>query len=235
MLDNAMGKMFLAEERGYAETAWFRTYNTFNFGKFQNEHKSSFGLLHVLNEETLAGQKKLCFVAEDHFCILLLPTVGAISYSDQHGNSALIEAGEALLCPVQKGTAFEIRNPYEKELVNFLQLWFKTPAGTGAKLQKANFDLEQNKNNLVPLFSMRANKDENTMLEASIAKFDGRKEATITLQQPGNKIFAFVLEGAFEVQYRLMEAKDGLGLWNTREVEMEALSNNALILIIEMS
>lgn len=46
-------------------------------------------------------------------------------------------------------------------------------------------------------------------------------------------VFAFVIEGAFEIQGRLLEAKDGLALWNDNEIEMEALSNGAIILLIE--
>jgi quercetin 2,3-dioxygenase len=43
-----------------------------------------------------------------------------------------------------------------------------------------------------------------------------------------------VLQGAFEVQYKLMETRDGLALWNAKEIEIEALSNEAIIMLIEM-
>jgi quercetin 2,3-dioxygenase len=47
-------------------------------------------------------------------------------------------------------------------------------------------------------------------------------------------MFVYILEGAFEVQYRLMEKGDGLALLNTRNMEIEALSNDAIILILDM-
>lgn len=43
-----------------------------------------------------------------------------------------------------------------------------------------------------------------------------------------------MLEGAFEVQGTLLHARDGLALWETDEVEMEALSNDAIILLVEL-
>ena len=47
--------------------------------------------------------------------------------------------------------------------------------------------------------------------------------------------FVFVIEGAFEVQGTLLHERDGLALWKTEEVEMEALSNEAIILVIELT
>lgn len=46
---------------------------------------------------------------------------------------------------------------------------------------------------------------------------------------------AFVLQGTFEVENRLLEAKDGLALWNTANIELEALSNEAILLLLEVN
>lgn len=67
-----------------------------------------------------------------------------------------------------------------------------------------------------------------------IGLFDGRKEGTFTLKNPRNGVFAFVLSGAFEIEDRLLEAKDGLALKVTHKIEWEALSENAILLVIEV-
>jgi len=36
------------------------------------------------------------------------------------------------------------------------------------------------------------------------------------------------------VEGRLLHARDGLTLWETEEAEMEALSNDAIVLLIEL-
>jgi redox-sensitive bicupin YhaK (pirin superfamily) len=46
-------------------------------------------------------------------------------------------------------------------------------------------------------------------------------------------LFVFVIEGAFEVEGRLLHERDSLALWETGKAEMEALSNDAIILVIE--
>ncbi|MBP6024431.1 hypothetical protein [Ferruginibacter sp.] len=33
---------------------------------------------------------------------------------------------------------------------------------------------------------------------------------------------------------RLLHAKDGLAIWNTGEIDFEALSNNAILLLLEI-
>jgi quercetin 2,3-dioxygenase len=154
MLDQRGRKMFLAGERGYAETAWVRRYSTFNFGNFLNEYKIPFGPLHVLNEEMLAGQKKFTLVTEEENCVILLHTVGAISYSDSQGNEMRVQAGEVLVCHIPKHTHFTIENPYETELVNYLQLWLKKPASINTKVQKISFDLDMHKTNWCHCFQV---------------------------------------------------------------------------------
>ncbi len=66
-------------------------------------------------------------------------------------------------------------------------------------------------------------------------KFAGRKEAVYKISRQKNSVFAFVIQGAFEVQGRLLHARDGLGLWDdTNLIELEALSNDAIVLLVEL-
>lgn len=53
------------------------------------------------------------------------------------------------------------------------------------------------------------------------------------LENKNSGLFIFVIEGAFEVQGRLLHARDGLALWDIEAAEMEVLSNDAVIMVIE--
>src|SRR5438093_1548566 len=127
MLPQSQAKIFLAAERGYTETEGFRSYNTFNFGNYQNQHKVPFGSLYVLNDDTLAGGRSFQLLVEEDSDIIILPVVGAITYKDSTGNAALIEAGQAQRFATPKNTILEIDNPHGHDLVNFLQLWIQHP------------------------------------------------------------------------------------------------------------
>ena len=62
----------------------------------------------------------------------------------------------------------------------------------------------------------------------------GREESIYKVKNAGNCLYIFVIEGAFEVDNKLMEARDGLAIWNADEIEFEALSNDAMLLIFEV-
>jgi redox-sensitive bicupin YhaK (pirin superfamily) len=236
MIPQSKGKIFLSEERGLNELDWFRSYNTFNFGRYYNEYKTPFGALYVLNEDTLAGGRSFTMQVEEDSCIILIPVVGAITYKDSSGNTGLLEAGQAQLLKVPKGGYFEITNPYGSDLVKFLQLWIKTPGiNATPAAQSFSFDISGHKNRLIEIFSpaVGALQHSPDLPVGLIGMFAGREEATYQILN-SNGLFAFVIEGAFEVQYRLLHAGDGLALWGLQEVELEALSNDAIILLVEV-
>lgn len=230
MVPQNKGKIFLADERGHNELPWFRSYNTFNFGAYQHKHKTPFGPLLLLNDDTLAGGETLHMAVEEDAEVLLLPIVGVITYSDSLGHVTTIEAGECQVFAAAAGTRYQVGNPYEEELVNFLQVWIKRPApGITTWPQVHSFNLDNNKNQVIQLNSSAA------AYKYCIGKYGGREESMYTLSDPGNGLFVFVIEGAFEVQYRLLHARDGLALWEAGEVAWEALSNDAILFTMEFN
>ena len=219
-------KIFLSEERGVTQTTWFRSYNTFNFGSYQSEHKTAVEKLYVCNDDTLAGSKSFTMVVEESTIIILLPVAGAVEYKNNSGQTTLINSGQLFAVSLQKGETFSLTNPYDEDLVNFLQFWFKAGGTTAGTPQLLAFNIDEKKNALV-----------NTQLASPqfyIAKFDGRKETVHITGKQNNCVFVFVVQGAFELEGILLHARDGVALYNYPQVEMEALSNDAVIILVEM-
>jgi quercetin 2,3-dioxygenase len=84
--------------------------------------------------------------------------------------------------------------------------------------------------------------DKNTLTQISenveypnfIGLYDGRKEEEYSLYQKGKSIFGMVINGAFEFQNRLMETRDAIILSEIEALEFEALSENALLIFLEI-
>lgn len=207
MIDTSSGRIFLAGQRGHTETTSFRSCRT------------SFGGQYELQDITLASGESMQLQVAENTTIALLPTVGAIHIEKE----GLLEAGQVQLL---KGAATVISNPYEHELVNYLQLSFKNAT---AENELYSFDIS--KGQLTDLFAASM---EGGLLFASIGKFSGREEVVYETYQQGNGVFVFVIQGAFEVQYRLLETRDGLALWDVEQIEIEALSNDAILLLVEL-
>ena len=123
-------------------------------------------------------------------------------------------------------------NPYEKELVNFFQFWF-TANGTSSANVVVSFEIDKIRSSLfqLPFYTGVASYNN---LKFSLRQFMGREEVAYKPLDQQRGVFVFVLQGAFEVQYKLMETRDALALWNAKEIEIEALSNEAIIMLIEM-
>ena len=235
MIVQSTAKMFLADERGLNETAWFRSWNTFNFGKYQQEHKQPFGNVYIFNDDTLDSGQSLSMLIEEYSYVILLPVVGAIAYKDSSGNESMIAAGQIQLFTLDKGVKIQVTNPFKEELVNFLQIWIKVDK-ENELLDSCLSTFDVNKfQNCLNKISPQSLGQSNLPFIISIGKFAGRGETTYQLKNSNSGFFVFVIEGAFEVEGRLLHARDGMALTNTEYAEAEALSNDAILLTIEMT
>lgn len=219
--------IFLADQRGCSQTDWFRSFHGFNFGAYHSEHRQPFGRLRVFNDDTLAAQKSLKMQVDENTEVILLPLLGAIEYHNSLGETGFVEAGQVQIFSAAQGMEYEITNPYTDELVNFLQIWLtgNEQEFTASLIQKS-FDFQQ-KNQLLPLLY--------TQTRAYIGQFGGREEGIYEVQHPDTHgIFVFVIKGAFEVQNRLLHPRDGLALQGVDTVDFEALSNDAILFLLEV-
>lgn len=222
--------IYLAQQRGCSQSDWYRGLYTFNFGTYSNENRQAFGNLQAFNDETLGAAHTISYQAADNTFVLLLPLVGGLNYDSGSAAPGFLDVGESYWFFAAKGSTFRISNPYENELINFLQIRFAVDDTGGDRRadRRHTFDLGLHKNQLIP-FQPQAQSVGSFML----GTFQGREEGTYALRHPVNDVFIFVLEGAFEVQNRLLHARDGLGVTHAEVIEFEALSNEAIILIIE--
>lgn len=224
------GKIFLADQRGLSEDAQFRRFCTFSFGDFQHEHKSPVGRLRVLNEEWLAGAGRQQVTLAEAAHVLLLPITGSLKVqTDAAPTTVAVE--EALVATVHADSTMHFINPYPTETISFLHLQLATEPVSVALNQRFGFDFDTLDNGLVEII---AAKSSGLPFSLSLGRFAGRQEVVYTVKQPGSQFYAFVIAGAFELEGRLLHEKDGLALWDVTEVEIEALSNNALLLVVEL-
>ncbi|MBO9638112.1 MAG: pirin [Siphonobacter aquaeclarae] len=208
-------RIFLADRRGVSQSEAFRSYHLLAFGDYREAGREPFGVLQALNDDTLAPGISRKMEPAAGMEVLLLPVAGSLAYTDASGREYLLEPGDA--ARVSPGS-YTVRNPYDTGLINFLQIW-RSAAPPASKT--IVFDLSK----------------KNTLHDLSIGRFwgigqyEGRQEGTC---RPGSsRVFVYVLEGVFEVQDRLLHPRDGLALTGAETIGWEALSDNAILLLIE--
>ena len=234
MIQQQAATIFLGDERGLQQTAAFQRRHTFNFGNYFSEHRRSLGTMYVLNDDILAGGACLLTPVQEDSFILLLPVAGAVNYKDTNGYITCIAAGQVQLVTAYSGDAIAISNPFREEMVNCLQVWIRRhPGNIEQPMQLYTYeDVNKNINQLVD--ALPATEAASLPFFMGIGKFSGRGETLYHRKKTEHTIFIFVIAGAFEVEGRLLHAGDGLALWHTSSAAMEALSNDALVLVLEL-
>ncbi|MBO0952003.1 pirin [Fibrella forsythiae] len=231
MNNQSQAQIFLADGRGRSETDTFRSYHTFNFGRYVAEGREPFGKLYLLNDDMLRPETSLSLTVEQPTDVVLMPIVGGLEYVSE-GETHFLEPGQAGIVSLRAGMTYTVTNPYPTELINYLQLWFaSSETGTTPAVRQVVFDLTT-PNTLLPFLSNVPGEP-----QGFIGRFAGRVDGTYLIKsvQAGEpkRVFVFVLQGAFEVANRLMHEKDGLSLTYQEDdvLEFEALSNDAVLLI----
>lgn len=231
MLTQTEAYIYLAGSRRLQQDSGFRRYSNFESTAYDSLGRSSFGNLYALNDETLAGGASCFMDVAESSLIYIIPVVGKLEYHAQDNEPVVVEAGSCKQMHLSSGSRFEIRNPYDEELINYLQICFRDSLYNGdSHAQVFDFDIDAQRNRLLTISQM----DTIDLPRISLGKFAGRSEAVYLPGNDNRGLFCFVLEGAFEVANRLLEGRDGLALKNAGEVEFEALSNDAILLMIEV-
>ncbi len=148
---------------------------------------------------------------------IFLPLVGRLLIGDK-----VINTGNVLIATIDNS---EVENNNEQIQANYLKISInKTILANGV----FNFDLSNSKNQLIPLLS-------NSSVHVHLGYFDARHETIYKRKIDSKQIIGYVIQGAFEFQNMLLQHRDGAIVFNKTEViEFEALSEDALILIIEV-
>ncbi|HWV31603.1 MAG TPA: hypothetical protein VN038_18215 [Dyadobacter sp.] len=232
MFPTTQAQIYLESLRGRFQTEGYRSFRTFNFEEYRAADREPFGTLEVLNDETLMPECSHA-LRVDRLCqVILLPVAGAIEVGEKGRGPRFVNSGEALFILASPDEVYTIANPYPDEAINYLQIrindgtFLSTPVPlSGITVQ---FDVSE-KNVLLPVGG-----DNGSRARLFIGQYDGREEGIFSSGNADHNAFIFVIEGAFEVQNRLLERRDGLALDNAEMVEFEALSNGAIILIMNI-
>lgn len=182
-----------------------------------------FGSLRAFDEMMLKPGGTLFHKVKADALFFLMPLVGISEVT--HTEKQVVDVGNICFNRVEANSEIKITNPYEKEWTSFVVWELQSKWSEGAAV--ADFDLHAEKNNLIRLFKGSI---DSTRISIRAGMFDGRSDGYLSL--PNANQFIFVLEGAFEVQNRLLHTHDALRIPACTYLEFEALSNNAILLIV---
>ena len=226
-----------ADSRGHANHGWLNSYHSFSFAGYNNPARMHFGVLRVLNDDTVAGGMGFGTHPHDNMEIISIPLSGTLEHKDNAGNHGIIRSGDVQMMSAGTGIAHSEKNHSHSEEVKFLQVWvFPNKRNVAPRYDQQSFRAEDRHNQFQQVLSPSPD-DAGIWIQQDawfhLADFDAGHTAEYTLKKSGNGVYVFVLEGEVTVAGQVLGRRDGLGIEGTDSFELEA-GRNARLLVMEV-
>jgi redox-sensitive bicupin YhaK (pirin superfamily) len=105
------------------------------------------------------------------------------------------------------------------------------------RYDQITLDAKNRKNKLQQIVSPNAN-DEGVWVHQDawfhLGNLDQEVATEYAMKKNGNGLYAFVLKGSFTIEGTTLNERDGLGIWETDKISLQAKSNNSEILLMEV-
>lgn len=225
-----------AGTRGHARHGWLDSWHTFSFGEYYNPERVHFGALRVLNDDTVAGGMGFGAHPHDNMEIISIPTSGDLEHKDSMGNTQVIRPGDVQVMSAGTGIRHSEKNKNAGQPVEFFQIWvFPKTKNVEPRYDQQFFPEDEKKNRLLTVVSPLGSTDGGVQIHQdawfSLGKLDKDFKTTYTLRKTGNGVYAFVIEGELVINGQSLDRRDGLGITETRELEILASTESTLLLM----
>ena len=224
-----------ADTRGHANHGWLDTHHTFSFANYYTPERMHFGVLRVLNDDTVESGMGFGTHPHDNMEIISIPLEGDLEHKDSMGNVAVIRNGDIQVMSAGTGISHSEYNRNKQSLVKFLQIWvFPNKRNVTPRYDQITLNLADRKNKLQQILSPNPD-DAGVWIHQDawfhLADFDQGVATDYTIKKSGNGVYAFVLRGDITINDQLLNTRDGLGIWDTDKISIKADSNAEFLLM----
>ena len=229
--------LHLAATRNKSDHGWLKSAHTFSFGMHYDPERIQFGALRVLNDDWVSGGMGFGEHPHDNMEIISIPLDGALQHEDSMDNVAVIEAGEIQVMSAGTGIYHKEFNKDNAHPVAFLQIWlFPNQRNVTPRYQQLRYDNLMKPNTFTQILSPDQN-DESVWIYQNawfnMGKFDQKTVTNYQLKNENSGLYVFVIHGTAEVLEQTLNERDGMGIWETQNVSIEAEAG-AQILLMEV-
>ncbi|WP_430896022.1 MULTISPECIES: pirin family protein [unclassified Paraflavitalea] len=227
-----------ADTRGHADLGWLNSHHTFSFAHYYNPDRMHFGVLRVLNDDTVTEGKGFGTHPHDNMEIISIPLEGDLEHKDSMGNTTVIRSGDVQVMSAGTGIYHSEYNKNKDQAVKFLQIWvYPNKRNVSPRYDQITLDPSKGHNQLQQVLSPNAD-DEGVWIYQDawfhMGNFDNGVSTQYQIKKSGNGVYAFVLEGSFEIEGQQLNKRDGLGIIDSTGFNLKATSANSRILLMEV-
>jgi redox-sensitive bicupin YhaK (pirin superfamily) len=204
-----------ADDRGFADHGWLKSFHTFSFADYHDPAHMGFGNLRVINEDRIAPGTGFGTHGHRDMEIISYVLEGALAHKDSIGNGAAILPGEVQRMSAGSGVRHSEFNHAQNDSTHFLQIWIIPRHTNIAPGYEQKAFTEADKRGRLRLVASEDGRDGSVTIHADAAiragLFNGDESATLALA-PGRLTWVQVARGEVTVNGQALKAGDALGL-----------------------
>jgi redox-sensitive bicupin YhaK (pirin superfamily) len=224
-----------AETRGDANHGWLHSKHSFSFANYYNPERMHFGVLRVLNDDTVAAGMGFGTHPHDNMEIISIPLEGDLEHKDSMGNTTVIKNGDIQVMSAGTGIQHSEYNKNKDSQVKFLQIWvFPNKKNVTPRYDQITLKLEDRHNKLQQILSPNAN-DAGVWIHQNawfhLGKFDKGISTDYNIKGKGNGLYIFNLSGTLMVNDQIVNTRDGFGVWDIDKVTFKADSDSEFLIM----
>lgn len=226
-----------ADTRGHANHGWLDSHHSFSFANYYNPERMNFGVLRVLNDDVVSAGRGFGTHPHDNMEIISIPLAGDLEHKDSMGTTSVIKAGDIQVMSAGTGVYHSEYNQSKNDEVRFLQIWvFPNKKNVKPRYDQISLQAIEKNNAFYQILS--PNKDDQGVWVHqdawfNMGKFEQGSKDTYKLNKNTNGVYVFVLEGEVTIGGQQLSKRDGFGVWNTNQIEVEA-TKDAKVLLMEV-
>ncbi len=224
-----------ANTRGHADHGWLNAYHSFSFASWYNPERGQFGVLRVLNDDTVASGMGFGEHGHDNMEIITIPLEGDLAHKDSMGNAETIKTGDVQVMSAGTGIRHSEFNPNADQQTKLFQIWlFPKFRNVEPRYQQITLDKSLQKNDFAQILSPNQD-DEGVWIHQDawfyLSEFDADFSKKLALKKEGNGFYIMNIEGEIEVDGTKLEKRDAIGIWDSNEIEIKSTVDSKFLVM----
>ena len=230
-------QLFKSDTRGTANFGWLKANFSFSFGNYFNADRVQFGMLRVLNDDTIDGGTGFGTHSHANMEIITIPLEGGLEHRDSMGNEGVIRFGEVQVMSAGSGVEHSEMNASKLEEAKTLQLWvFPDRENVAPRYDQKSFDIENQINTFVNIVSPNDQNDGNALWVYQktffhLGIFDSNTTTNYSVRIPKNGVYLFLIEGEIRINDQVLKARDAMGINNFESFKIEIIAKSKILLV----
>ena len=208
-----MNQIRRADERGYADHGWLRSFHSFSFAGYHDPSHMGYGPLRVINEDRV--QPGAGFGTHGHRDMEIISYVleGELAHRDSMGTGSTIVPGDVQRMSAGRGVQHSEFNHDKQGVTHFLQIWIEPNVqGIAPEYEQKHFAAAEKRGKL-RLIASADGADASVRIHQDArvyaGLFDGAETARHEIAS-GRRAYVHMARGAVTVNGQRLSAGDAL-------------------------